>query len=116
MKLGLLWYDADPRLTPKARLADAAGRYVERFGKPVNCCHVNPAELFDEAGILIVADPSVRRNHIWVGRDESLEPAPRRRRPRRQDEAVVAVAAPAPEAAPAPAPVPEVAVTVEATP
>src|SRR3989442_14078802 len=94
MKLGLLWYDADPRLTPKARLADAAGRYVERFGKPVNCCHVNPAEQFDEAGILIVADPSVRRHHIWVGRDESLEPTPRRRRSRRPDESAVAVAAP----------------------
>src|SRR4051794_35975816 len=27
MKLGLLWYDADPRLTREARLADAASRF-----------------------------------------------------------------------------------------
>ena len=70
MKLGLLWYDADQRVSPQARLAEAATRFAERFGRPANCCHVNPEELF--------ADPAIS----VVGR--SLDPeAPLLGRPRR---------------------------------
>lgn len=81
MKLGLLWYDADKRVSPQARLAEAATRFAERFGRRANCCHVNPTQMFDDPAITVVADASVLKDHFWVGRDEALEPArPRRSR------------------------------------
>lgn len=116
MKLGLLWYDADRRITPQARLADAADRYAARFGRRANCCHVNPEQLFDDTSVVIVADPAVLKNHIWVGRDEALEPE----RPRRGRKAAalpaplespVAVAEPGPSE-----PSPSEPVAAEATP
>jgi hypothetical protein len=79
MKLGLLWYDADRRVSPQARLAEAATRFAERFGRPANCCHVNPEDLFADPIISVVADPSILKHHFWVGRDEALEPERRRR-------------------------------------
>ena len=50
MKLGLLWFDANPKLTPQRRLAEAATRYAERFGRAANCCHVHPEEVFTPEG------------------------------------------------------------------
>ncbi|HZO27476.1 MAG TPA: hypothetical protein VFH48_15965, partial [Chloroflexota bacterium] len=81
MKLGLLWYDADQRVSPQARLAEAATRFAEKFGRPANCCHVNPDDLFADQAISVVADPTILKHHFWVGRDEALEPeGPRRGR------------------------------------
>src|SRR3954468_23738883 len=79
MKFGLLWYDADQRVSLQARLADAAARFAQRFGRPANCCHVNPEQVFADPAISVVADPSVLKDHFWVGRDEALEPARQRR-------------------------------------
>src|SRR5687767_6440985 len=84
MKLGLLWYDADQRVSPQQRLAEAATRFAERFGRPANCCHVHPEELFADPAISVVADPTILKHHFWVGRDEALEPE----RPRRTRKAV----------------------------
>jgi hypothetical protein len=79
MKLGLLWYDADTRLSPQDRLAEAAARFAEKFRRPPNCCHVHPAELFVDPVITVVADPTILKHHFWVGRDEAYEPVRRRR-------------------------------------
>ncbi|MDP8921579.1 MAG: hypothetical protein M3O34_01725, partial [Chloroflexota bacterium] len=110
MKLGLLWFDANPKVTPRQRLAEAAARYAERFGRPANCCHVHPDEMFTPDGqpagtplaegqpadgqgaagevadgqIVIVADPAILRHHIWVGFDEAFAPEPARKRRRRR--------------------------------
>src|SRR5829696_1100733 len=97
MKLGLLWYDADRRLSPQARLAEAASRFAQRFGRPANCCHVHPEELFADPAITVRADPSVLKHHFWVGRDEALEPA-RPRRGRKMTRSVVASPMPSLEA------------------
>lgn len=82
VKSGLLWFDPDRRVSPQERLAEAASRFALRFGRPANCCHVHPDELFADAVIVVRPDPAVLKHHFWVGRDESLEPA-RRGRPRR---------------------------------
>ncbi|MCC6178267.1 MAG: hypothetical protein IT305_23430 [Chloroflexi bacterium] len=84
MKVGILWYDANPKLAAQDRLAEAAARYADRFGHAANCCHVNPAEVFDDPSVQVVADPVVLPHHLWVGYDESLAPAatPRVRRKR----------------------------------
>jgi hypothetical protein len=79
MREGLLWFDSDKRRTAEQKLDQAAARYAERFGRPPNLCHVNPAEVFAHTAIKVLADPAVLRGHFWVGRDEE-QAAPRRRR------------------------------------
>src|SRR3954466_839970 len=109
MKLGLLWYDADKRVSPQQRLAEAATRFAERFGRPANCCHVNPEELFADAAITVRADASVLKHHFWVGRDEALEPVRSRRG--RKTASAARPAAPAPTQ---PAPTQPARPTIEA--
>ena len=112
MKLGLLWYDADQRVSPQARLAEAATRFAEKFGRPANCCHVNPDDLFADQAISVVADPSILKHHFWVGRDETLEPE----RPRRGRKAAAPSSPPeAPAAVEIAAPPPGDQLPVEAT-
>ena len=80
MDEGLLWFDTSPKLTPQAKLAQAAARFAERFGRPANCCHVHPDHLFADPAFAIVPNPAVLPGHLWVGRDESLVvKRPRRR-------------------------------------
>jgi hypothetical protein len=83
MEQGLLWFDASARVSPQAKLAEAAARFAERFGRPANCCHVHPTEAFDAPGFAIVPNPSVLPHHLWVGRDEAFaaaaKPTPRAR-------------------------------------
>lgn len=72
MNEGLLWYDSSPRMSPQAKLARAAARFAERFGRPANCCHVHPDQTFVDPSVAIVPDAAVQPHYLWVGRDESL--------------------------------------------
>jgi hypothetical protein len=77
---GLLWFDPDKRRAPQEKLDQAAERYAQRLGRTPNLCQVNPADLFTHPTIRVVPNPAVLRGHLWVGRDEELEAAPRRKR------------------------------------
>ncbi len=80
MDVGLLWFDDSRKVTPQTKLAAAAARYAERFGRAANCCHVHPDQLFADPSIAVVSDPHILPHHLWVGLDESL---PTRRAPAR---------------------------------
>ena len=54
MREGLLWFDPDKRRGPVEKLDDAAARYLERFGRAANLCHVNSAEVFSHPSIKVV--------------------------------------------------------------
>ena len=79
MQTGLLWFDADKRRSPADKLDRAVARYAERFGRPADLCHVNPADLFVHPTVKIVPNPAILRGHFWVGEDEEAI-VPRRRR------------------------------------
>ena len=70
MREGLLWYDADARRPTSQKIADAARRYHERFGRAPNCCHLHPTEGADAVDLLLVPDARIPRHHYWVGLDE----------------------------------------------
>ena len=80
MKLGLLWYDADQRVSPTGaprrgrhplrRALQAPGQLLPRQ---------SGTELFADPTISVVANPTILKHHFWVGRDEALEPERRRR-------------------------------------
>jgi len=96
MREGLLWYDADRRRTPQARLDEALQRYRERFGTAANVCHVAPAEVFVHPEVAVVGDPAVLPHHFVVGFDETRVETPLPRRARAAG--AVPVAPPAPVA------------------
>ena len=92
MREGLLWYDADPRRTPQARVDEALQRYRERFGTAANVCHVAPAEVFVHPDVAVVGDPAVLPHHFVVGVDEARVDASsvRRARPTRPSPGAIA--------------------------
>jgi hypothetical protein len=72
MKVGLLWYDPDPKKPAQEKIDEAATRYVERLGVAPNACHVNPTQLTTHPSLRVVASPWVRPFNFWVGVDESV--------------------------------------------
>lgn len=77
MDTGLLWFDPGSR-SQQVKLTQAAARFAERFGRPANCCHVNPNQVFEDPSFTIVPNPSVLPNHLWVGHDPALVVQPAR--------------------------------------
>jgi hypothetical protein len=71
MKIGLLWYDDDPKKSFWQKVEQAAKCYYERFGRPANACFVNPANLpseRDEAQrVKVAALATILPDYFWVG-------------------------------------------------
>jgi len=77
--IGLLWYDADKKRSMKAKIAQAAQRYREKFGRFPNVCYINPADgesgtvTIDDRGITILTAKNTLRHHYWVGERNDLD-------------------------------------------
>jgi hypothetical protein len=71
---GLLWYDNDPKVEFAAKVARAAGRYRERFGRAANVCYVHPSTLASisslPVGLHVLPSAKVQQNCYWVGRKD----------------------------------------------
>jgi hypothetical protein len=74
VRVGLLWFDNDPKKGLDQRLEEAVERYRTKVGQAPNTCYVNPSELHESQvsrpGIRIVAASNILRSHLWVGLDE----------------------------------------------
>jgi hypothetical protein len=84
MREGLLWYDGDKRRAAIEKLDLAAARYLERFGREPNQCHVHPDQVFEHPTVRIVGDATILPNHFWIGEDEELAAELARARRRRR--------------------------------
>jgi hypothetical protein len=92
MKIGLLWYDDDPRKPSEQKIAQALERYKEKFGLAPDTCYV-PAGVQVTAEALsglisrngghdnasmprlrVVPSRAVRPNHFWIGVDDAVGP------------------------------------------
>ncbi len=72
MRIGLLWYDADPKKPAQTKIDEAVARYRERFGAVPNTCHVSPQQPTVHPYLHIVANPWVRPHMFWLGEDEDI--------------------------------------------
>ena len=45
MKIGMLWYDNDPKKTLEAKIQGAVEYYAKKYGKTPNLCYVHPLML-----------------------------------------------------------------------
>jgi len=74
MKIGLLWYDDDPKRDLAEKVGRAARRYQQKFGTPANTCYVHPSALSKtrQVGPVRIAPlPTVLRHHFWIGQEET---------------------------------------------
>jgi hypothetical protein len=82
MRVGLLWYDSDPKRALEDKIAPAVERYREKYGRWPNTCYVHPAVTGvqseegsalacrlqePEAVIRVVAASNVLLHHFWLG-------------------------------------------------
>ncbi|HAL61172.1 MAG TPA: hypothetical protein DCP08_02035 [Chloroflexi bacterium] len=78
MRVGLLWFDDDPKKEVSLKVKEAAQRYLEKFGRRPNVCYVSPATLplpldppgpagIHLDGLRVLSSPLVLPDHFWVG-------------------------------------------------
>jgi len=70
MKVGLMWFDNDPRRPLEEKIKRAARRYKEKFGRFPNVCYVNPALLEKNevrcGSLRVVAASDILPHHFWL--------------------------------------------------
>lgn len=71
MEAGLLWFDDDSRRDLGAKIAAAAQRYEQKFGRQPNVCYVNPMTLngasLEQDGVKVLAAQHIPPHHFWLG-------------------------------------------------
>lgn len=71
MKIGMLWYDNDPKTSLAKKISKAATYYQEKYARIPNLCYVHPATIgsleLTDAVIEVRISQSVMPNHIWMG-------------------------------------------------
>jgi hypothetical protein len=70
--IGMLWFDADPRVDVGAKIAKAASYYRTKYGRTPTLCLLHPATAGDvcpnRVGALEVrTSRSVLIHHFWLG-------------------------------------------------
>jgi hypothetical protein len=75
MQEGLLWLDVDAKRSLDQKVARAAARYKEKFGRRPNMCYVHASALANGSveldGVRIVPADNVLKHHFWIGVVES---------------------------------------------
>src|SRR5690242_2805839 len=79
LKMGLLWFDDNPKRPLAEKLNEAAERYQERFDRWPTLVHLNPTQAeglnLKNKRLRIFGDEHLRRNYFIVGIDEADTPA-----------------------------------------
>ncbi len=76
IRMGLLWFDDDKQTPPAEKIAQAARRYREKFGRAPTVCFVHPEETIAGSkvgGIAVQPLRTVLRHHFLVGVAEQAE-------------------------------------------
>ena len=84
MKIGLLWFDNDPKADLTTKVQRAASYYLTKYGHPPTLCQVHPSMLPSSntdsplaiCGVLVRASQSVLTNHFWLGLKDTVKPQP----------------------------------------
>ncbi len=77
MKIGMLWFDNDPKSDLKVKIERAMSYYSKKYGQDPNLCYVHPSMVANGNGhtngngIEIRPNRSVLPNHFWIGMADS---------------------------------------------
>jgi len=86
MKIGMLWFDNDPKTELKVKIERAALYYRNKYGKEPTLCFVHPSMLpaaengssepaapeIKTGGVEVRSTRSVLPNHFWIGVNNNL--------------------------------------------
>jgi hypothetical protein len=72
MKIGMLWFDNDPKADLKTKIGRAAAYYKQKYGSTSNLCFVHPSMLpgtttLQIGGVAVKHNRSILPNHFWIG-------------------------------------------------
>ena len=72
MKIGMLWFDDDPRRSLTERIVRAADYYSKKYGRTPTLCLLHPATAgpalpASVGGLELRTNASVLREHLWIG-------------------------------------------------
>jgi hypothetical protein len=71
MKIGMLWFDNDPKTGLDVKVNRAAEYYQRKYGRKPQVCLVHPSMFKGSSprvsGIEIRISSQVQRNHLWMG-------------------------------------------------
>lgn len=75
MKIGMLWFDNDPRTDLFGRVQRAVDYYLQKYERMPDRCYLHPSEIPEEGSHLmgpvqLVPSENIRRNHLWIGCQE----------------------------------------------
>lgn len=76
MKIGLLWFDDDPKQDLAQKITRAAKRYRQKFGIPPDVCYVHKSSLSvngktaQVGQIHVTSQPASLLHHFWIGQEE----------------------------------------------
>ena len=69
IKIGVLWYDRDPKKPIKEKIDEAAERHAEKFGFPPNACYVNVQAEVDHDQLRVEPRANILPHYFLVGVD-----------------------------------------------
>lgn len=70
MKIGMLWFNNDPKSSLMDKIRGATEYYRQKYGATPNLCYVHPSQVGSWEridGVDIRPSRSVLPNHFWVG-------------------------------------------------
>lgn len=71
MRIGLLWFDGDPKTDLVAKIEGAARYYSEKYGRQPTVCLINPRMIDNSlpviSGIRVDTSKSILVNHFFLG-------------------------------------------------
>jgi hypothetical protein len=71
MRVGLLWYDPDPKRCLAEKIERAAAYYQKKLGQAPNACFVHPSVVAEQGqlcgAVMVKPDRIVLPNHFWIG-------------------------------------------------
>lgn len=71
MKVGMLWFDNDPKVDMMVKINRAVDYYQHKYGTTPNLCFVHPSMVktnpAKSATIEVRSSRSVLPNHFWIG-------------------------------------------------
>lgn len=73
MKIGMLWFDNDPKKSLDQKVQEATDYYKIKYGLQATTIFVNPATKDREqsiAGFTIKPNSSILPHHFWIGGDQ----------------------------------------------
>jgi hypothetical protein len=70
MRIGMLWFDNDPKVDLATKIARAADYYYRKYGMRPDLCFVHPTMINNGVrtpNIEIKPNRQVLPNHLWMG-------------------------------------------------